>query len=121
MGVEHQIATIGAVQCPRGQQVEVGDEGAEARHVLDPADQGLVGRVILVDHRRAVLPAIVDDDVDLIAAETRLGHGFLGRGRDRTWAGTPRGGCAGARKSSAFSLMSRSTASRCCTTSGKSQ
>ena len=57
---------------PGGQQVEVGDERAEAGEVLDPADQRLMRRVVLVDDRRAVPPAIVDDDVDPIAAEPRI-------------------------------------------------
>ena len=70
--VEHEIAAIGAVQRARGQQVEIGDERAEAGEVLDPADQRLMRRVVLVDDRRAVPPAVVDDDVDLIAAEPRI-------------------------------------------------
>ena len=70
--VEDQIAAIGAVQRARHQQVEIGDEGAEAGEMLDPADQGLMGRVVLVDDRRAVLAAIVDETVDPVAAEARV-------------------------------------------------
>jgi len=81
--VEHQIAAVGAVQCPWRQQVEVGNESAEASHVLDSPDQSLMGWIVLVNHRGAVLAAIVDDDIDLIAAEARLGHAFLDRSRGR--------------------------------------
>ena len=83
MRIEHQIAAVSAVQCPGGQQVKVGDEGAEASHVFDSAHQGLMGRIVLVDDWRALVAAIVDNDVDLVAAEARLGHGFLDRGLNR--------------------------------------
>jgi hypothetical protein len=51
--------------------------------VLDPADQCLVGRIVLVYHRGAVLAAIVHYDIDLVPPEARLCTGFLDRGRHR--------------------------------------
>ena len=87
MRVEDQIAAIGPVQGARGQQVEVGDQGAEARKVFDPADEGLVGRVILVDHRRAALAAIVDQQVDPIAPKARFLDRCRYRRRDRRGTG----------------------------------
>ena len=67
--VEHEVAAVGAVQRAGHQEIEIGDQRAEPRQVLDPADQRLVRRVVLVDDRRAVLLAVVDDDVDLVAAK----------------------------------------------------
>ena len=52
--VEHQIAAIGPVQRAGHDQIEIGEQRAEARHVLDAADQVLMGRVVLVDDRRAL-------------------------------------------------------------------
>jgi hypothetical protein len=60
------------MQSARDQQVEIRDESAEPRHVLGPADQRLVRRIVLVDNRRTVLSAIIYNDVDLIAAEPRI-------------------------------------------------
>ena len=52
--------------------------------MLDPPDQVLIGRVVLVDDRRALAPAIVDDDIDLVAAEPHLRRrAFRGRRRRR--------------------------------------
>ena len=71
------------MQRTRRQEVEVGDEGTETGDVLDPADQRLMGRVVLVDDGGAVLAAVVDNDVDLVGAEAGLGDGLLECGRDR--------------------------------------
>jgi hypothetical protein len=49
--------------------------------VLDPADQSLMGRVVLVDDGRAVSVAIVHNDVHLIAAETAFCDSLLDSGR----------------------------------------
>ena len=93
--VEHEVAAIGAVQRAGDQQVEIGDQRAEPRQVLDPADQRLMRRVVLVDDRRAVPAAIVDDDVDLIAAEPAhpRSRGLTGPG-----TGGPRSGAGGGRR-----------------------
>ena len=48
-GVHDQVAAVRAVQRPRLDQREVGDEVAELRHVLDAAHEVGVGRVVLVD------------------------------------------------------------------------
>ena len=42
------------------------------RHLLDAADDVAVGGQVLVDHGRALAPAVVHDDVDLVAAKGRL-------------------------------------------------
>src|SRR6266849_34048 len=60
------------MQSPRNQEIEVRDEGAEAREMLDTPDQCLVRRIVLIDNRRTVLSAIVDNDIDLIAAKPRI-------------------------------------------------
>jgi hypothetical protein len=81
LGVEDQIAAIGAVQSAREDQVEIGAQRTEPGEVFDAADKVLVGRVVLVDDRRALSPAVVDDDIDLIAAEPHVLR--LGQGRRR--------------------------------------
>src|SRR6516225_6795021 len=65
------------MQRARRQQIEIGNESAETGNVLDPSDQGLMRRVVLVDDRGAALSAIVDNDVHLVASEAALGDGFL--------------------------------------------
>ena len=76
LSVEHEIAAIGAMQRARDDQVEIGDERAKTREMLDAADQVLMGRLILIDDRRTCPTGIVDEYVDLVAAERRhpLGH-----------------------------------------------
>ena len=51
--------------------------------MLDPADQSLVGRVILVNNRGAALSTVVDNDVRLVAPEAGLGDRLLKGGRAR--------------------------------------
>ena len=115
--VKDQIAAIGPVQSARHQQIEIGNQCAKPREMLDPADQGLMRRVVLIDDGRPLLRAIVDDDVDLIAAEA--GYHRAPARLPAASAPAPSTGGAG-RKSSAFSLMSCSTASRYCPTSRRS-
>jgi len=54
LGVEHQVAPIGAVQRPGADQVEVTHLIALLYDVLDAADQVAVARVVLEHHRRAL-------------------------------------------------------------------
>ena len=68
--VEDEIAAVGLVQCARFDEGEVGDQGAEVFDVLDPADEVGVGGVIGRHHRRAGEAVAIDQDVDLVAAET---------------------------------------------------
>src|SRR5215831_6760966 len=89
--IEQQITAIGTMQCPRREQIEVGDERTEARNVLDPADQRLMGRIVLEYDRGALVGAVVDKDIDLVAPEAVLGDGLLDWGRHRPpWRGRRR-------------------------------
>ena len=49
----------------------------------DASDQGLMRRIVLVDDRGALLRAVVDDDVDLVAAKPCLAHRLFELGWDR--------------------------------------
>jgi len=75
--IKQKIAAIGAVQGAGDQKVEIGNEGAEAGKMLDTAHQGLVGRVVLIDDPGAVQIAVVDNNIDLIAAETCFADSFV--------------------------------------------
>ncbi len=65
--VHDQVAPVRAVERPRLDQREVGDEVAELGHVLDAAHEVGVGRVVLVHHRGAGLRRPGDQHVDLVA------------------------------------------------------
>ncbi len=65
--IEHQIAAVGAVQRAGLDQVEVGDQRAELGDVLDPAHQVRMRRVVLVDHRCALGPGMIDQEIDPVA------------------------------------------------------
>ena len=71
------------MQRARDQQIEIGDQRAEPRQLSGTADQALMRRVVLIDDRRAALLAVVDDDVDPIAAKPRILDIADERGRHR--------------------------------------
>ena len=78
------------MQRPRHDQGEIRRQRAEARGVLDPADQRLVRRMILEDDGSARLAAVADDDVDLVAAKGRnLLHQLRHRRYDRAFGRGP--------------------------------
>ena len=80
--IEDQIAAVGAVQGAALDQGEIGDQGAHPRNLFDLADQPLVGRVILINHRRTLQTGAVDQDIHAIA----LDAGLLGlKLRRRRW------------------------------------
>lgn len=91
LGIEDQIAAIGLVQRARNDQIEIRDQGAETRQVLDAPDQVLMRRIVLEDDRRALRPGMLDDDIDLIAAQQRQ----LDAGRFRPLARRPFGTAGG--------------------------
>jgi len=116
-GVENEVAAIRPMQSARDQQVEIRDESAEPRHVLGPADECLVRRIVLVDNRRTVLSAIIYNDVDPIAAEPRILDCGARRGRQlRTWQL-----CRWAEEVVGVSFTLRSTVSMYSVTLGKSR
>ena len=63
------------------EQVEIGHQSTEAREMLDPAHQCLMRRIVFINHRRAFLRPVVDDQIDSIAAEPRVIASFGCRGR----------------------------------------
>ncbi len=70
--VEDQVAAVGPVEESRLDQVEIRDQGAHLRQVLDAPDEILKGRVLAVDHRGATGGAVIDEKVHLVAGEGRL-------------------------------------------------
>ncbi len=70
--IQQQIAAVGLVQRARLNQRVVGNQRAHLRDVLHPAQQILVGGQLHVDHGRALLLAIVHQQIDLIVREVGL-------------------------------------------------
>ena len=60
-GVDQKISAPGAVQGPSLDQVEVCHHCPHLRDVLDPADEVLISRVVLVDHRSASRVAMIHE------------------------------------------------------------
>ena len=73
--IDNQIAAIRFVQRARLDHREVGDQRAHLGLMFDTSDEIGKSRVVLIDHRRAVLPAMVNKDIDLVAAQK--GHLLL--------------------------------------------
>ncbi len=80
--VQDQASAVGPMQGPGLDQHEVGDQRSHLRHALDASHQVGLGRMILVDQRRALrrpagmspgeVPLVpIHHDVDLIAARRR--------------------------------------------------
>ncbi len=66
-----EIAAVGAMQRARLDQRVVGDQRAVLRDMLDAAEQALQIRIVFIDDRRALAFAVVDHQIDLIAAQCR--------------------------------------------------
>ncbi len=66
---EDQVAAVRLVDRAGRDLAEVGDHGAELDPVLDPSDEVVVGRVFLMDDRRAAVRLVADDHIDPIARQ----------------------------------------------------
>ena len=73
--IQHQVAAVGAVQCTGPDQREVSAQGAQVGDVLDPSEQVLVGRVVLIDHRDGTSGTVVDQQVHAVADESWIIRG----------------------------------------------
>jgi hypothetical protein len=67
--VQHQVATVGAVQAAGLDQREVGDEIPELRVLLDATKQVFVGRLIVVNDWCPLRVAVVDEYIDGVSIE----------------------------------------------------
>src|SRR6185312_11071097 len=67
LGAQHQHAAIGAVQRAGADLQEIGMKRALALAIFDPAEEMLVGRIGLDDHRRMGLFAVIDQQIDDVA------------------------------------------------------
>ena len=75
--VQHEEAAAGTVQCAGADLTEVGLHRAERGAVVDAADEVVVGRIALEHDRRALVVAVIDNDVDAVAAQLLLAlHGL---------------------------------------------
>jgi hypothetical protein len=73
-GVHEEVSPIGSVERTGLDQVEVGDESTHLSDMLYASNQVVVSGVFLVDDWRTLGLTVVDQDVDLIAAEPSLLH-----------------------------------------------
>ena len=71
MGVQDEVPAVRTMERAGLQEVEVGEQRAEPGLVLGATDQGLVRRVVLVDHGGPRVRGVSDEHVDLVAAEVR--------------------------------------------------
>ena len=69
--IEQEVASVGTMQRPRPDQREIGDQRPELRDMIDATDEVLVSGMILLHDQRTLAVAVVDDEVDLVAAERR--------------------------------------------------
>ena len=73
VGVDHQVAAVGAVQGAGFDERVVGHQGAHLRDVFDGAEQLLESGVVLEDHRAAGRLGVVDEHVHPVAGEDGVG------------------------------------------------
>lgn len=78
-GIEHEVAAVRPVQGAAADQREVRGQRAEPLEVLDAPQQVVVRRVLLVHHRRRRRRGVVDEQIDLVAAEVAAGRGHRTR------------------------------------------
>ena len=71
--IEQQVAAIRPVQGAGADEIEIGHQRAELGPVLDPADQTLEGRLVLIDHGGMGRATVIDDEIDPIAPESIFG------------------------------------------------
>ena len=84
--IQHQIAAICPVEGAGFDAGKIGRQRAHFRNMLDTANQFLISRMVGINHGAAFEMRAVDDEINAVAPERRLGIGeFAGWRLPRHW------------------------------------